>query len=50
MESEKQDRSFNMVRVKYISLNDIKSVILSKLESWTSQRQIHIEYIELMVI
>ena len=41
-EPDKQDRSSDVVRVKYINLDSIKSVIFTKLESSTSKRQTHI--------
>ena len=41
---EEQDRSLNVVRVKYINLGSVKGVIFTKLESSTSQRQTHIIY------
>ena len=43
-ESSKLDRSFAMSRVKYINLGSKKSMIFSKLESTTGQRQIHVVY------
>ena len=37
-ESNEQDRSFVAVRVKYINLDSVKSVIFTKLESSTNIR------------
>ena len=39
-----QDRSFDAVRVKYINLDSMKSVIFTKLEPSTSQRRTQITY------
>ena len=39
VQQEEHDRSFEMVSVKYINLDSIKSIIFNKLESRTSQRQ-----------
>ena len=41
---EEHDQSFDAVRVKYINLDCIKSVLLTKLESSTSQRQTKVTY------
>ena len=41
---EDQDWSFDVVRITYVSLNSIKSVLFTKLESSTSQRQTKITY------
>ena len=37
-EPSDQDRSYDAVRVKYINLDSLKSMIFTKLESSTSQR------------
>ena len=37
-EQDGQDRSFDVVRVDYINLDSVKSVIFIKVESSTSQR------------
>ena len=38
VKSEDQDRSFDVVKVKYINLDSIRSVIFTKLESSISHR------------
>ena len=43
-ESEEKHRRFDVVRVKYIHLDIVKSIILTKLEPSTSHRQTHIIY------
>ena len=44
VEPEEQDRSFDVVRVKYIDLDSIKSIIFTDLEFSTDQRQTHVVY------
>ena len=44
VKQEEHDQSLNHVRIKYVILADIKSVILTKLESSTSQRKTKITY------
>ena len=44
MGKEEQDRSFDVVRVKYINLDGVKSVIFTELKSATSQRRTRIVY------
>ena len=44
VEPEEQDRSFDVVRVKYIDLDSIKSIIFTDSESSTNQRQTHVVY------
>ena len=41
-EQSMQDRSFDAVQIKYTNLDRVKSIIFTKLESSTSQRQSHI--------
>ena len=42
MKQNLQDRCTDLLGVKYINLDSMKSVIFSKLDSRTSQRQTHI--------
>ena len=42
MEEEGQERHFDAVRVKYIYLDSVKSVIFTKLESNMSERRTQI--------
>ena len=42
IEPGEQDKSFDVVRVKYINLDCIKSIIFTQEESGTGQRQTHI--------
>ena len=41
---EEHNWSFDMVRLKYVNLDSIKSVLFTKLESSTRQRQTKITY------
>ena len=42
MKGDQQHRSFDSVKIKYLNYDNIKYVILTKLESCTSQRKVHI--------
>ena len=39
MKKEKQDRCFDVVGIKYINLDNVKSIIFTKLEPGTNQRR-----------
>ena len=42
---EGQERSFDVLRVNYINLDSIKSIIFTVLESGMSQRKTHIKVV-----
>ena len=44
MKRDHQDKSFDLVKIKYLNLDNLKSVIFTKLESSTSQRRVYITY------
>ena len=44
MKLDQQDRSFDMVKIKYLRSDGIKSGIFTKLTSRTTQRRPHVTY------
>ena len=43
-EQEQYDKNFDLVNIKYLKFDNVKSVIFTKLESSTSQKQVHLAY------
>ena len=44
MKQDQQDKSFDLLEIKYLNCDNVKSVIFTILESSTSQRRAHITH------